>query len=162
MLRDVVSGSEGGAPQIADRRLARRFADYWARSKTGRFPSWVEMRQAPLGDDWDWAFVADVEKSIAVPYFEYMGAPLSALIDSQLCGDTDWIMSFLERASIDIFESIATENTHARDDSLSLVDGRQILLRSIVAPLADDGERVTHVMGVVNGRVADKGRIVAV
>lgn len=155
MLSDVASlfGDAAIAP-AADRRLSRRLLDVWARAARGRYPSWEAMQGLHMGADWDWIFVIDVEKSVGFPYFVYLGERLAKLSDVHLSGETDWTMTVLDKATTDMFSAVASEAPHFREEVLTLCDGRRLLFRVVTAPLADDGERITHVIGAVNGRMA--------
>ena len=37
---------------------------------------------------------------------------------------------------------------------MTLCDGRQLLFRSVTAPLAEDGTVISHIIGAVSGRLA--------
>ncbi len=163
MLRDVATLFDNGAlAPAADRRITNRLVNAWARAARGHFPSWEALQEMDLGDDWSWIFAVDLEKSIGFPYFIYLGESLAKLSDVHLSGATDWTMSLLDKATADIFAAAAAEAPHYRDDSLTLCDGRRLLLRAVTAPLADDGRNITHVIGATNGRFAHAAPIKAV
>ena len=155
MLSDVADlfGDVVVAP-AADRRLTRRLVDVWARSARGQFPSWEAMQESDLGDDWDWIFAVDLEKSIGFPFFIYLGDCLAKLSDVHLSGEDDWTLTLLDKATADVYAAVASEAPHYRDDTLTLCDGRRLLLRSVTAPLAADGGAITHVIGAASGRLA--------
>ena len=155
MLSDVAGLFE--APEFAPaagRRLTRRLIDAWARAARGRFPSWAALRERDLGDDWGWIFAVDLEKSAGFPYFIYLGEHLAKLSDVYLTGETDWTMTLLEKAAADIEAAVAAEGPHYRESALTLCDGRKVLFRAVTAPLADDGETISHIVGAANGRFA--------
>lgn len=155
MLSDVAALFE--APPIApaaDRRLTRRLIDAWARAARGRFPSWGALRERDLGDDWGWVFAVDLEKSTGFPYFIYLGDHLAKLSDVYLTGETDWTMTLLEKASSDIYAAVSAEGPYYCESTLTLCDGRKLLFRAVTAPLAEDGETISHIVGAANGRLA--------
>lgn len=154
MLSDVADllGHTNVAP-VADRRLTRRLVDAWARASRGQFPSWSAMREMDLGEDWDWAFAIDLEKSIGFPFFIYVGDKLARLSDVYLSGESDWTLTLLDKATADITAAVSNEAPHFREDTLTLCDGRRLLFRSVTAPLANDGANVSHVVGVATGRI---------
>ena len=156
MLSEVQTlfGDAAVAPP-SDRRLTRRFLDAWTRAARGEFPSWAAMRAADLGEDWNWVFAVDLARSAGFPYFIYLGANLAKLSDVYLTGDTDWTLSLLDKATAELDAAVAAEAPQMRDDTLTLCNGRRLVFRSIVAPLADDGRTITHVAGVASGRFAD-------
>lgn len=155
MLSDIADlfGNELVLPS-ADRRLTRRLVDVWARSARGQFPSWDAMQKMEIGDDLDWMFVVELERSIGFPYFVFMGDRLARLSDVYLRGEGDWTMTVLDKATVDINAAVGSEAPHFRDDELTLCDGRKLLFRVVTAPLADDGSNITHVVGAASGRVA--------
>lgn len=157
MLNEITHlfGETVAASPPSDRRATRRFADLWTKAARGRFPSWLALRDIDLDADWDWAFCIDVEKSAGFPYFVYLGSNLAKLSDVYLSGDTDWTLSLLDKATGEIGACMAMEGPHFREDELRLCNGRRIFFRCVTAPLADNGERITHVAGVVNGVFAE-------
>ncbi len=163
MLSDVTSLFEGAAAAPAlDRRLTRRLVDAWARASRGHFPSWTALREMDLGEDWDWIFAVDLEKSVGFPYFIYLGDNLARLSDVYLSGATDWTMSLLDKTTEDVFAAVAAEAPHYREEAVTLCDGRTILMRGVTAPLADDGRAITHIVGAANGRMAPRTPLAAV
>ena len=155
MLSDVADlfGEMAVAPS-ADRRLTRRLVDAWARAARGQFPSWEAMQGADLGDDWDWVFAVDLEKSVGFPFFIFLGDCLAKLSDVHLSGEDGWTITLLDKATADIYAAVASEAPHYRDDAVTLCDGRQLLFRSVTAPLAEDGTVISHIIGAVSGRLA--------
>ncbi|MEQ1930048.1 MAG: hypothetical protein ABL957_05885 [Parvularculaceae bacterium] len=157
MLNEITAlfGETVAAAPPADRRATRRFVDLWTNAARGRYPSWRAMRDLNLGTDWDWAFCVDLEKSAGFPYFVYLGAHLAKLSDVYLSGDTDWTLSLLDKATGEVDACVSLEGPHFREDELRLYNGRRVLFRCVTAPLADNGEKITHVAGVVSGVFAD-------
>jgi hypothetical protein len=86
MLSEVayLFGEPVSAAPPVDRRATRRFVDAWTRASRGRFPSWTSIRATDLGEDWNWSFVVDLEKSNGFPYFIFLGAHLAKLSDVYL------------------------------------------------------------------------------
>lgn len=139
----------------SDRRMSRRLLNVWARTARGRFPSWGDMRSIDLGEDWNWTFVVDVKKSVGFPYFVYLGQNLAKLSDVYLSGASDWTVSVLDRATDDIDATVIAEAPHTTENDLVLWDGRTLQFRALMAPLADDGEIITHVFGAASGRIIE-------
>ena len=144
------------ADVTADRRRAQRVLSAWARAARGVFPSWVALRKADMRDDWNWVFVVDLAKSVGFPYFVFLGPHLAKLSDMHLAGPVDWTMSILDKAASYINDPAAREEPQIIEDDLVLLDNRTLIFRCLTAPLADDGETVTHIMGVVSGRIGDR------
>ena len=143
------------APAGSDRRIINRLSKVWTRSARGKFPSWAEVRANDLGEDWNWVFVVDLAQSVGYPHFVFLGSKLAKLSEVYLQDGGDWAVSLLDRASNDINAAVASEGPHLVEDALLLRDGREVVFRCMTAPLADDGRFVTHVLGVVSGRLAD-------
>ncbi len=155
MLSDVSElFSEPVVMPATDRRLTRRVVDVWARAARGQFPSWRAMQTTGLGDDLDWIFVVDCEKSIGFPYFIYIGDHIGKLADVFLCGADEFGLSLLDKATADIAAARERAAPHFREETLVLCDGRRVMMRAVTAPLADDGQTISHVVGAVNGRFA--------
>lgn len=155
MLSDVSDLFEDITPAPSqDRRLTRRLVDIWASASRGQFPSWAAIQQMDLGEDLDWIFVVDCERSNGFPFFVFLGERLAKLSDVFLSGADDFSLSVLDKATTDIYAAMAGEAPHFRENTLILCDGRRINLRSVTIPLADDGENVSHVIGAVSGRLA--------
>lgn len=155
MLSDVSELFNG--PFVAparDRRLTRRVVDVWARAARGHFPSWTAMKDMTPEDDLDWMFVVDCEKSIGFPYFIYVGERIGKLADVFLSGAEEFGLSLLDKATADITAARERGGPHYREETLALCDGRRVMMRAVTAPLADDGQAVSHVVGAINGRFA--------
>jgi len=60
----------------------------------------------------------------------------------------------LDKVAADMAAAVVEEGPYYRDDILQLCDGRRVMLRGVTAPLADDGTKITHVVGAANGRFA--------
>jgi hypothetical protein len=155
-MKEIAQLLGDGAPSpVADRRITRRFLDAWAQSARGEYPSWRAMREADLGDDWEWVFAVDLKFSVEIPYFVYLGARLARLADVYLPGDDRWRLSLLGKAALEIHAAVAAEGPHLREDEITLLNGKRILFRCLTAPFADNGRTITHVAGVVSGRLAE-------
>lgn len=115
------------------------------------------MRAVDLGADWNWVFVVDLKQSIGFPYFSYLGSELAKLSAVYLQGQTDWTLSLLDMATATIDAAVSSEGPSQHDSNLILCDGRKIMFRCMTAPLADDGETISHVVGCASGRFEDEG-----
>lgn len=139
----------------SDRRMTHRLISVWASVARGSFPSWKDMRTVDLGADWNWVFVVDLKQSIGFPYFSYLGAELAKLSAIYLQGQTDWTLSLLDIATANIDAAVAARAPVQHENDLTLCDGRKVLFRTMTAPLAEDGETVSHVVGCAYGKLAD-------
>jgi hypothetical protein len=139
----------------SDRRLSQRLMAVWAQSARGSYPSWADMRTVDLGADWNWVFVVDLKQSIGFPYFTYLGSELAKLSAIYLQGETDWTLSLLDMAAGSVDAAVAAEGPHQHESELTLCDGRKVQFRCLTAPLAEDGETISHVVGCASGRLAE-------
>lgn len=155
MLADVATiFPEAGSEPAHDRRLTQRFVSLWTQAGRGAYPSWEAFRAVDLGADWNWLFVVDLKRSQGFPHFIFLGSRLSRLSDVYLCGDENWTMSLLDRATSEVEATVAAGSPVVREAPLTLSNGQQVLFRSVTAPLSDDGTTITHVCGVASGRPA--------
>lgn len=141
----------------SDRRMTQRLLSVWAQAARGSFPSWADMRAVDLGADWNWVFVVDLKQSMGFPYFTYLGSELAKLSAIYLQGQTDWTLSLLDMAASNVDAAVAAEGPSNYNSKLTLCDGRKILFRCMTAPLAEDGETISHVVGCASGKLADDG-----
>jgi hypothetical protein len=150
------TAGQAGLPVIAppaDRRLTQRLIEVWLRTARGRYPSWEDMRRVDLGAAWNWVFVVDLNQSGVFPYFTYLGSELARLSSVYLSTATDFSLSLLDEATATINLAVSSGAPRQCANELTLSDGRKILFRSMTAPLAEDGETITHVVGCAFGRV---------
>jgi len=141
-----------------DRRMTHRLISVWASAARGAYPNWKDMRAFDLGADWNWVFVVDLKQSIGFPYFSYLGAELAKLSAIYLQGQTDWTLSLLDMATANIEAAVAARGPVQHENDLTLSDGRKVLFRTMTAPLAEDGETVSHVVGCAFGKLAETSR----
>ncbi|MCB2098312.1 MAG: hypothetical protein KDE05_11815 [Parvularculaceae bacterium] len=140
----------------SDRRLSQRLLSVWAQAARGSYPSWADMRAIDLGADWNWVFVVDLKQSVGFPYFSYLGSELAKLSAVYLQGQTDWTLSLLDMATATIDAAVACAGPNHHERELTLCDGRKVLFRCMTAPLADDGETISHVVGCASGKLAEE------
>ncbi len=141
----------------SDRRMAQRLMAVWAQTARGSYPCWAEMRTVDLGLDWNWVFVVDLKQSVGFPYFTYLGSELAKLSAIYLQGQTDWTLSLLDLAAANFDAAVAAAGPVQHESDLILCDGRKLNFRSMTAPLAEDGETISHVVGCASGKLADQG-----
>ena len=149
----AISALAEGPHLAKDRRISRRMLDLWARSARGLFPSWCDIKQHDLGSDGNWIFVVDIAESVGFPYYVYLGANLAKLSDVYLSGDTDWTQSVLDKAASCVNDAVEASAPCFYENTLTLWDGRPLFFRCMTAPLSENGTDITHVLGVVSGRL---------
>ncbi len=138
--------------RLKDRRLTKRIQKTWRKTASGYLPSWRDIQSLDLGDDWENCFGVDLRLSDGFPYFIYLGDALCHLSNLYLSGDGQWERNLLDMATIKMDEAALNRAPISYGDALRLCDGRRVLFRSVLLPLADNGVDVTHVFGAINGK----------
>lgn len=137
---------------LAERRLTRRVHKSWRTKAGARLPSWADIRALDLGTDWAGCFAVDLALTHDLPYFIYVGDALSELATTHLAGDRDANRSLVELAAAKIDEAALSRSPVEYSDTLRLASGERIAFRSVLLPLSDNGEDVTHIFGAASGR----------
>ncbi len=138
--------------RLKERRLTRRIQRTWKAGPNGRLPSWRDIQGLDLGTDWDNCFTVDLRLSGGVPYFIYLGDALCQFSNHYLSGGSDWEESLLVSATKKMDEAALNRVPVSYSDVLRLPDRKNVVYRSVLLPLADNGVDVTHIFGAVNGR----------
>jgi hypothetical protein len=143
-------------PRGLERRLVLRLLHHW-RDLCGerRFPSFDEVDPAQIPDMWPSCFVLDAHGHRDDPVFRLVGDDIAkqvrgTLVDlrvSQVPRDTlvDHAVSYLD-------EVIAKEVPISRGGQFLRTDGVNVLYRSILLPMSDDGDLVSGILGAANCR----------
>jgi hypothetical protein len=147
-------GPRSDWPPEAERRLTYRVLHYWESLRGERpFPSLADIENGEVPDFWPWCFVLDTQRDYPTPYFQYLGKDLAKYSGIYLSGKDDWRMTLLDKAAMHLDRTLAGREPILIEDELVRFDGRELLFRSIMLPLSDDGETITHVLGAANGRL---------
>jgi hypothetical protein len=141
-------------PPEAERRLTYRLLNYWDELRGGRpFPRLADIDSSAIPDIWPWCFVLDTHLDYPSPYFQYLGEDLAKYSGIYLSGKDDWRMTLLDKAASHLGRTLSVREPILIEDELTRFDGRELVFRSIMLPLSDDGESISHVLGAANGRV---------
>ena len=138
--------------RLLERRLAERVRKSWIACADGRLPSWSDIQAADLGSDCDACFTVDLALTHDVPYFIYLGEKLSRLSDLYLSDAAAWKSSPLELMTAKMDEAALSRAPVYVSDMVKTPKGRRIAFRSVLLPLSDNGEDVSHVFGAANGK----------
>jgi hypothetical protein len=139
-------------PAEAERRLTWRLFNYWDRVRDNRpFPALADIDGAAIPDMWPWCFVLEAENGMSAPYFHYLGSELARYSGVFLSGADDWRLTLLDKAASHLDRTLTARAPVLVEDELRRYDGRELLFRSIMLPLSDDGATVGHVLGAANG-----------
>ena len=152
--RVIRPGPRSDWPPEAERRLTYRLLNYWDSLCDGRpFPALSDMDGSTIPDIWPWCFVVDTRRNYSTPYFQYLGKDLAKYSGIYLSGKDDWRMTLLDKAASHLDQTLTAREPIIIEDELVRYDGKQLLFRSIMLPLSDDGEKIDHVLGAANGRL---------
>ena len=141
---------------FTERRLNRRVFDYWRKKCDGEaLPCLSKIEGSELGADWDNCFVIDAREQLDYANYVYLGANLAPFSNVYLSGKTEWMRTVLDKATDQVPLALESGQPVLCDDELKLFDGRRLLFRTVVLPLSEDGQAITHMLGAANGRVAE-------
>lgn len=146
-------GAGGAAQRITERRLTERIRKKWARIARERLPSLREVEALNLGPDRAFCFAVDLRLSDIFPYFVFMGDELARYSSVYPSGDPRREKTLLDTAIAKMDEAALTREPVEFSDIKRLDDGRRIAFRSILLPVSENGEDVSHVFGGAKGRL---------
>lgn len=147
-------GPRSSWPAEAERRLTYRLLNYWDVLRGQRpFPALADIDGSKIPELWPWCFVLDTQRTRSTPYFQYLGTDLAKYSGIYLSGEQDWRLTLLDKAASHLDRTLAAREPIIIEDELVRYDGRQLLFRSIMLPLSDDGDAINHVLGAANGRL---------
>ena len=138
--------------RVKERRLTNRVQKCWRACVNGRLPSWADIQTLDFGNDWASCFALDLSLSGDFPYFIYMGENLGRLSDLYLAEMSEWDVSPLDLAAAKMDEAALSKEPVGYTGGLRLPGGRRIIFRSVLLPLSENGDDVTHIFGAVTGK----------
>jgi hypothetical protein len=144
-----------------ERRMQVRAYNYWASLLGDRnFPSIKDLTSTDLPDFAGHAVVLDFSKGIENPAVTLLGSKLA-----QECGATKTIKrlsdvpgrSLLSRITDHYMQILANQAPIGFEAEFLNQRGQTVLYRGILLPFSSDGEKIQHIMGVINWKeVADQ------
>ncbi len=159
MKNDVLEtpGSAGdrrsGERRVTERRLTARVQNKWARIAQGRLPSLREVEELNLGPDRPFCFAIDLRLSDVFPYFVFMGEELTRFSSAYPLGDPRREKTVLDAAMAKMDEAALSRKPVEYSDIKKLDDGRRVGFRSILLPVSENGQDVSHIFGAAKGRM---------
>jgi len=138
--------------RLSERRLTRRIEKSWRSCAQECLPSWGDIQQLDLGEDWDLCFAIDLRLSNGFPYFVYLGDGLCRFSSIYLTGRARCEETLLDIATSKMDEAALSRGPVFYDNVLRLFNRRRIVFRSVLLPLSANGVDVTHVFGAANGK----------
>ncbi len=139
-----------------ERRLVVRLLNYWRSLSDGeRLPAQSSVDPQAIPDMWPYCAVLDVSGKETDPEFLYVGTALSQAAGIELAGrkvsqtPNDTLVSngfsyFGQVLAKKVPITFGGEFVNPR--------GLKVLYRSIIMPLADDGEHINRLLGAANCR----------
>lgn len=139
-----------------ERRANSRCLRYWQElAGSRRFPSRSDISQSTAGDLWDHMFVVEVTPVPSDYRFVMAGSvlqtalgrdPTGEKVSSALPGGMGTRTLFLHQAAVGLKGPVDDAAKWTRDD------GTELLYRSILLPLSDDGNTVNALLGAFSFR----------
>jgi hypothetical protein len=139
-----------------ERRANSRCLRYWQElAGSRRFPSRGDISAATAGDLWDHMFIVEVTPIPADYRFVMAGTvlqtalgrdPTNEKVSTALPGGMGTRTLFLHQAAVGLKGPVDDAAKWTRDD------GTELLYRSILLPLSDDGETVNALLGAFSFR----------
>lgn len=146
-----------------ERRANSRALKYWqGLAGDRRFPSRRDVTRDSAGDLWDHLFMVEITATAADYRFAMAGAVLCAALGrdptgekvaTALPGGMGARTVFLHQAAVGLKGPVDDANKWTRPD------GAEILYRSILLPLSDDGQTVNALLGAFSFRPVPGGSI---
>ncbi len=140
---------------LKERRLTKRVQKSWTDcTNGGPLPSWDDIQELDLGADWHSCFAVDLSLSDKFPYFIFLGENLSRLALTYLSDRAHRELTPVDLAVAKMDEAALSREPVFHGNMLRLPGQRNILFRSVVMPLSENGEDVTHIFGAASGKGA--------
>lgn len=149
-------------PKGSERRLVLRLLNYWRdllkdEQDFRLFPSFADIEPTAIHDIWQHCFALDLYGHESGPVFRAVGAEFNEHFDGNLSNlpisqlDPD---SLTALSSQYYFEVLDKSAPISRGGQIDVPDGPQILYRSILLPMSDDGDTISGFLGAANCREA--------
>lgn len=143
-------------PQGMERRLVHRLLAYWRGLQSGdEFPSFAAIDPGEIPDIWGNTFVLEVVGNESDPVFRALGDEIAAhygasLIDSYVSEVPE---NSLVSVSVGYLDEVLRKGVPiSRGGDFRKDDGTEVLYRSILLPMSDDGETISGILGAANCR----------
>ncbi len=151
--------NENQMPSGMERRLVLRLLAYWRKlCDSRRFPSPADLNPDDIPDMWPYCFVLDLAGPGQNPVFRSLGTAFVG--DMALVGDgISQVRSatLIGSAVAYVPEVVTRQVPISRGGEFASDDGLQVLYRSILLPLSNDGTEITALLGAANSRELPQG-----
>jgi hypothetical protein len=147
-------------PTGRERRLVLRLLSYWREllkdeQDSRLFPSFADIDPTAIYDIWQHCFAMDLFGHESGPVFRAVGLEFSNYFDGTLANRpvSELNPDTLTAQSTCYFNEVLEKNAPiSRGGQISGLDGSNILYRSILLPMSDDGETISGFLGAANCR----------
>jgi hypothetical protein len=147
-------------PKGAERRLVLRLLNYWRdllkdEQDSRLFPSFADIDPTSMHDIWQHCFALDLYGHESGPVFRAVGAEFNGYSDENL---VNLPISQLDPGSLTALSSqyysevLQKSAPISRGGQIDGSNGVQILFRSILLPMSDDGDSISGILGAANCR----------
>lgn len=161
IMENVPAGSERTRleqelPPEIERRLVLRLLGYW-RALCGerRMPSFSDIDPTAIPDIWPHSFVLETDETGGSPIFRALGAEVDSPSAGSLVGKrlTDAPAEGLPGLALAYVDEVFEKGVPvSRGGEFCKPDGTRVLYRSILLPIADDGDTISGILGAANCR----------
>ncbi len=143
-----------------ERRLVLRLLSYWRdllknEQDTRLFPSFADIDPTAIHDIWQHCFALDLFGHESGPVFRAVGSEFSNYFDGTLANlpVSELKPDTLTALSSGYFTEVLEKNAPiSRGGQIGGPDGTNLLYRSILLPMSDDGETISGFLGAANCR----------
>lgn len=142
------------ATMLQDQKVIRRVGNIWRALAGAKLPSWNDLRAADLGAALPCCFTVDLSLSSGFPYFIYVGEAAAQLEALPACDAFQRELSPVELAAGSMDEAALSRAPVHHSGVVRCLDRRNLLWRSILLPLSDNGVDVSHILGAVSAKPA--------
>ena len=153
VTREVVGDD---LPQGMERRLVHRLLAYWRGLQIeDEFPSFAAIDPQEIPDIWGNTFVLEVVENESDPVFRALGDDIAGHYNVSLIGRhiSEVPESSLVSVSVGYLDEVLKKGVPiSRGGDFIKDDGTEVLYRSILLPMSDDGETISGILGAANCR----------
>lgn len=144
-------------PQQAEQRLTFRLLSYWQRARGEReFPALADIRISEITELWHYTFTIALGRTQADHRFQYFGPRLATSFKNDYTGET--VVAAMEDNlylynTIGFYADAVVRRGPVSESDQFMLDGQEVRHRSLIVPLATDGETIDYLMGTTNFKI---------
>jgi hypothetical protein len=145
---------------IREKRLTMRALGHWRDAQGERpFPRLADIDAARLGDDWHYCLLLRLATPIERSRFLHVGRQLCVPTGSPFDGRSleQCPQQTVLAQATSYVSAVINKRVPVSIGGTTLHEGMQVLYRSILTPLSDDGTTIDAIFGAANYRAAPAG-----